>query len=103
MSEFNRYKFLKKMYSNYLVILLKNGKYKSYDSDLDLLKFNYYDLNKIRKRHISYIIIDNLKIIDLKKFNDNTYQYYLKIILIKRILDIYIHILCVLFMSNILT
>lgn len=72
------------MYSNYIVLIYKNGFYISYDYDLAILK--YFGIDFILNNNINYIILDNLDL-QINQFLDNQYFYYFKIILIKKFLD----------------
>ena len=63
-----RYEVIKKLYPNYLILLIKNNKYYTFDED---------------KIIINYIILDNLDIIVKKEYENNNYlNYYFKINLI---------------------
>ena len=53
-----RYEVIKKLYPNYLILLIKNNKYYTFDEDK--LIFNYL---KRKFNNINYIILDNLDII----------------------------------------
>ena len=53
-----RYNVLKHIYQNYLILLIKNNKYYTFDEDK--LIFNYL---KRKLNNINYIILDNLDII----------------------------------------
>ncbi len=66
---YNRYKFLKKLYKNYVIIIKRKEKYYSYNIDLEILKY-------INSNNINYIIIENLNIIKKVKYADNTYSKY---------------------------
>ena len=51
MSMINRYKFTKEVYSDYIILILKNGKYYSFDYDKKILDYigliiNYQYLRK---------------------------------------------------------
>lgn len=76
-----RYEVIKKLYPNYLILLVKNNKYITFNEDK--LIYNY--LNK-KLININYIILDNLEIIDKKEYENNNYMYYyLKVKLINAI------------------
>ena len=71
----NRYKFAKMLYQDYVILILKNKKLYTYDNNI-LIDFKY--INKLKKLHINYVILDNLDIIK-KEYSDNKYlEYYLK-------------------------
>ena len=73
-----RYNVLKHIYPNYLILLIKNNKYYTFDEDK--LIFNYL---KRKLNNINYIILDNLDIIVKKEYENNKYlNNYFKINLI---------------------
>ena len=75
-----RYEVIKKLYPNYLILIIKNNKYYTFDEDK--LIFNYLNRN-LNKYEINYIILDNLDIIVKKEYENNNYlNYYFKINLI---------------------
>lgn len=84
MSKYTRYTFTKKLYPDYLILIYKNGLYTTYNNDLKILK--YLGIDFILKSNINYIILDNLDI-NINSFLNNQYFYYLKIILVKYVLD----------------
>ena len=53
-----RYNVLKHIYQNYLILIIKNNKYYTFDEDK--LIFNYL---KRKLNNINYIILNNLDII----------------------------------------
>ena len=78
MGKLNRYKLTKKCYKDYVIILLIKNKLYTYINN-KLVSFK--DINKLKKLHINYVILDNLDVI-VKKYEDNNYKlYYLKYIL----------------------
>ena len=75
-----RYNVLKHIYQNYLILIIKNNKYYTFDEDKII--FNYINRN-LNKYEINYIILDNLDIIVKKEYENNKYlNYYFKINLI---------------------
>ena len=82
MSKYNRYLFCKRLYNNYLILIVDKDKLISFDRDLEILEL--YGIEEIKK-NINYLIIDNLNITLYK--NNNNYFYYFKICLIKEIID----------------
>lgn len=76
MSEYNRYKILKRCFNNYCIIFVNNN---SYGIDKELIK--------IKDKNISYIIVDNLTIVKLYKSINNQYSRYFYYYGIKKILD----------------
>ncbi len=75
-----RYEVIKKLYPNYLILLIKNNKYYTFDEDKII--FNYINRN-LNRYEINYIILDNLDIIVKKEYENNNYlNYYFKINLI---------------------
>ena len=83
MSKINRYKFIKKMYPDYLILLLKNNTLSSFE--VDNLIYKYYH-NKVFKLNINYIILDNLDIVKLVKYDNNKYYYYSKLVILKELI-----------------
>ena len=77
---FTRYKFIKRLYPSCLVIIKSNDKYKSFRKDGILLNYilDKYKINKLSKFKINYVIIENLDIIDEKKFEENKYYKFIK-------------------------
>ena len=73
----NRYEFIKKIYKDYIIFIVKKDKY--YTLDNDKLICNYYDINikNINKFNINYLVLDNLDIVEIKEYNDNSYYEYL--------------------------
>ena len=88
MSMINRYKFTKNIYKDYIVLIIKNKKYYSFDKDkkiLDYINFN----NKpylLKKYSINFIVLDNLEILSINNYNVNNYYKYLYISYVKDIL-----------------
>lgn len=75
-----RYEVIKTLYPNYLILLIKNNKYYTFDEDKII--FNYINRN-LNKYEINYIILDNLDIIVKKEYENNNYiNYYFKVNLI---------------------
>ena len=75
-----RYEVIKKLYPNYLILIIKNNKYYTFDEDKII--FNYINRN-LNKYEINYIILDNLDIIVKKEYENNNYiNYYFKVNLI---------------------
>ena len=73
-----RYNVLKHIYQNYLILIIKNNKYYTFDEDK--LIFNYL---KRKFNNINYIILNNLDIIIKKEYENNNYlNYYFKVNLI---------------------
>ena len=67
-----RYSFIKKLYNDYIIIYIKNNNYYIYNYEfLRLFNDKTNIINKLNKYHINYIIIDNMKIIDIIKYIDN--------------------------------
>ena len=65
-----RYEVIKKLYPNYLILIIKNNKYYTFDEDK--LIFNYL---KRKFNNINYIILNNLDIIIKKEYENNNYLY----------------------------
>ena len=61
---------MKKLYPNYVVIILKKGKYITFDIDNKIVNFIDYKLDKY---NINYLILDNLEIIKIINYTNNKY------------------------------
>ena len=86
MSIYNRYKFVKKIYPDYLILILNNKKeLETFDCDLKIVKM--IGINEFFDRKINYIIVNNLDIIKIRKCLSNNYFYYFKIELVLDIID----------------
>lgn len=89
MSAYNRYKFTKNVYSDYIVLLYKKNKYYTYGIDkkiLEYIKFN----NKIyilRKYKINYLVLDELDIIEKYEYINNQIDRYIFLIIIEKIVN----------------
>ena len=79
-----RYIVLKKLYSDYIIIFIKNNKYVLYGSDNFI--GSIVDIYSLSKYGINNIIIDNLDIVSINKFDDNKYYSYMIKGIIKRYL-----------------
>lgn len=92
MSMINRYTFTKNIYSDYLVIIYKLGNYYSFSYDKKILKYIKFkgNTNIIKRKRINYLVLNNLDIIEINKYYDNRYDYYLKIICIIKIVNMVI-------------
>lgn len=89
MSVYNRYEFIKNLYSNYIIFIKKKDKYYTYYLDnfvLQLLKVDYY--KKIENYKINYLLIDNLEVVSKVCYRNNNYNKYLVIYLINDIFNI---------------
>ncbi len=83
-----RYKFIKKLYREYIIIFRKNNYNYIYNHEfLSLFKDKINIINKLNKYHINYIIIDNMKIVDIIMFMDNKYNSYKNKYIIYKILE----------------
>lgn len=85
----NKYKFLKKLYPNDIIIFLKKNTYYVYYEDVCLLKKvkRYRIINYLNMKHINYIIIDNLDIVEHKIFDDNKYRRLYRLTIIRLIIN----------------
>ncbi len=88
MSMINRYKFTKNIYKDYIVLIIKNKKYYSFDKDKKIL--NYINFNNklylLKKYSINFIVLDNLEILSINNYDVNNYYKYLYISYVKDIL-----------------
>ena len=87
MSLENRYKFLKKMHPNILILIKQKDKYISKEVDNMIFSYLNNDLNTIKKNKISYILIENLDIIEKNLIKNNEYYKYKKIVFISQVLS----------------
>ena len=89
MSAYNRYSFTKEVYPNYIVLLVKKNKYYSYSIDrkvLDYIKFK--DKTYIlRKKHINYLVLDELDIVEKYEYSDNQLDRYIYLVDMKKVLN----------------
>ena len=79
MSMINRYNFTKNVYKDYLIIIRRKNKYYTFSKDKKILNYiNFKDkIYVIKKKHINYLVLDNLDIIDITKYDNNNYNKYL--------------------------
>lgn len=77
-----RYEIIKRLYPNYLILILKNGKIKSLSIDNDIMKnFNIKNTNKV--------ILNNLDIEHIYEYESNNYlELYTKIRLINTLKEL---------------
>ena len=89
MGRLYRYQFTKKIYPNYIVFLLVKGKYRTYDMDLKIVNYLNFDnkLELLVKKHINYLILDDLEIIDMKEFEDNNYEKYILLFVFDKVMN----------------
>ena len=77
MSKVTRYKMLKRKYSEYCILFIDNktGNFSSCGMDAKMIELSKYELETfLARRKISYIIVDNLNIIQKVNFGDNHYS-----------------------------
>lgn len=74
-----RYKFIKNIYKDYIVLITKKNKIITYNKDKELLDYlNVRELKELKKYNINYIIFDkNNEIFYKYKSINNNYNYYL--------------------------
>ena len=68
-----RYLFLKRLYPNCVIIILKKDKYITFDIDNKILNLLDSSFNNLDKNYINYLIIDNLNIIKISIYINNRY------------------------------
>ena len=88
-SAYNRYKFTKDIYDNYIVLLYRKNKYYTYGIDKQILEYIKFN-NKtyiLRKYNINYLVLDELDIIEKYEYLDNQYDRYIFLINIEKILN----------------
>lgn len=78
----NRYLFFKRLYKDYLLLLIKKDKLLSFNIDNRIISILSSSSNNILEvlttNSINYIIVDNLDIIEIKSFTNNNYNLYKK-------------------------
>ncbi len=90
MSMINRYLFTKNVYNNYLVIIYRLGNYYSFYSDKEIIKYIKFKGNTriLKQKRINYLILNNLDIVEINNYNNSTYDYYLMIVIIIKVLRV---------------
>ena len=88
MSMINRYEFTKNIYKDYIVLIIKNKNYYSFDKDKRILDYINFDnkLYLLKKYSINFIVLDNLEILSINNYEVNNYYKYLYMSYIKDIL-----------------
>ena len=88
MSMINRYEFTKNIYKDYIVLIIKNKNYYSFDKDKRILDYINFDnkLYLLKKYSINFIVLDNLEILSINNYEINNYYKYLYMSYIKDIL-----------------
>lgn len=86
----NRYLFTKNVYNNYLVIIYRLGNYYSFYSDKEIIKYIKFKGNTriLKQKRINYLILNNLDIVEINNYNNSTYDYYLMIVIIIKVLRV---------------
>lgn len=84
----NRYEFTKNIYKDYIVLIIKNKNYYSFDKDKRILDYINFDnkLYLLKKYSINFIVLDNLEILSINNYEINNYYKYLYMSYIKDIL-----------------
>ena len=87
---YNRYYIAKKKHQEYLIIIVKKGKYVSYGIDALILKHLKTNVNiehQLQRLHINYLILDNQDIISKYADENNQYNKYFYLETIRKILN----------------
>lgn len=89
MSMYNRYSFTKNVYKDYIVLIIRKNKYYSYNKDREVLDYIRFKdkTNVLRKRHINYLVLDDLDIIEKCEYVDNKLERYNYLINIDKIFN----------------
>ena len=78
----NRYIFFKRLYKDYLLLFIKKDKLLSFNIDNRIISILSSSSNNILEvlttNSINYIIVDNIDIIEIKSFTNNSYNLYKK-------------------------
>ena len=64
---------MKRLYPNYVIIILKKDKYITFDIDNKIFNLLDSSFNNLDKNYINYLIIDNLNIIKISIYINNRY------------------------------
>ena len=89
MSAYNRYSFIKEVYSYYIVLLIKKDRYYSYGKDRKILEYIKFK-NKtriLRKKKINYLVLDELDFVEKYEYLDNQINKYICLVSINIILE----------------
>lgn len=79
-----RYFVLKKIYPDYLIFFLKKGEIKCIGETKLIVDIFGNDI----KKFVNYLVINNLEIVEIKKYTNNLYDlYYCKASMIKILKD----------------
>lgn len=73
----NRFEFIKNIYKDYIIFIVKKDKYYMFGNDALICKHFDIDVRNVKKININYLILDNLDIIEIKKYDNNLYYEYL--------------------------
>ena len=75
----NRYRFISYIYPSRIIIILRKGNYYVYNDSELILKYIKYKGNtlKLKDKHINYIVVENLDIVEIENYKDNKYEEYL--------------------------
>lgn len=88
MSMINRYNFTKSKFRDYVILILRKGKYYSFGDDKRIL--NYIGFNNklyiLKKKCINFIVLDDLDIIGYGEYRVNNFYRYLYLSYIRDIL-----------------
>ena len=73
----NRYDFIKNIYKDYIIFIVKKDKYYTFKNDELICKYFNINLNNIDKYNLNYLVLDHLDIIEIKEYDNNKYYEYL--------------------------
>jgi len=73
----NIYKFIKNIYKDYIIFIVKKDKYYTFKNDELICKCFNVSLDNINKYNLNYLVLDNLDIIEIKEYDNNKYYEYL--------------------------
>lgn len=73
----NRYEFIKKIYKDYVIFIIKREKYCTLGNDKLICDLYGINIKNINEKEINYLILDNLELIEINKFENNKYYEYL--------------------------
>ncbi len=85
----HRYKFFSALHKDRVILILKNGNYYSYGNNAKILNYIGFKGNtkKLIDKEISYMVIENLDVVDSNIYNNNNYERYIILCKLREVLD----------------
>ena len=71
------------------MFLFVNGKYRTYDLDMRLVDYLDFEDNFeiLVQKHINYLVLDDLEIMDIREFSDNNYEKYILLFGVHKVMN----------------